>query len=147
MDFIQYEADEAGVVMVNDLGEDVSKVLIDDKFMKQAILNIIKNALAAMPEGGTLTFTTVDEGDMVAFTLRDTGVGISEENVTKIFEPYFTTREFGSGLGLTLVYKIVREHNGEISLKSKEGEGTCFTIRLPVPQKDQRLIDWKRNEE
>lgn len=147
MEFIQYEADQEGVEMISNLGDDIPKVMIDEKFMKQAILNIIKNAIAAMPDGGTLCFTTEDEGDTVAFTLRDTGVGISEENMTKIFEPYFTTKEFGSGLGLTLVYKIVREHGGEIGLKSREGEGTCFTVRLPVPQKEQKLIDWKREKE
>ncbi len=147
MEFIQYEADEAGVEMISDLDENIPHLLMDEKFMKQAILNIIKNAIAAMPDGGTLTFTTENEGDTVAFTLRDTGEGISEENMTKIFEPYFTTREFGSGLGLTLVYKIVREHGGEIGLKSREGEGTSFTVRLPVPQKDQRLIDWKKEKE
>ncbi|MBN2049633.1 MAG: PAS domain S-box protein [Spirochaetales bacterium] len=146
MDFIKYEAEEARVDMLDNLGKSLPKVLLDEKFIKQAVLNIIKNALAAMPDGGTLTFTTEDEGDMVAFTLRDTGIGISEENMAKIFEPYFTTREFGSGLGLTLVYKIIREHGGEISLKSREGEGTCFTIRLPVSRKDQRQIDWKRKE-
>ena len=63
--------------------------------------------------------------------------------MAKIFEPYFTTKQFGSGLGLTVVYKIIKEHGGDIIIESVEGEGTTFTINLPVPQNDKRLLDWK----
>ncbi|MDR1898933.1 MAG: hypothetical protein LBQ55_02895, partial [Treponema sp.] len=73
-------------------------------------------------------------------SVSDTGTGISEENLSKIFEPYFTTKEAGSGLGLTLVYKIIREHRGEITVKSREGEGACFNISLPILQKETRLL-------
>ena len=95
-----------------------------------------------MPDGGLLTVETRVEGGTVLLEITDTGVGIAEENLTKIFEPYFTTKEFGSGLGLTLVYKIVKEHGGEISLNSREGEGTTFTIGFPIPQSERNLIDW-----
>jgi len=67
--------------------------------------------------------------------------------MAKIFEPYFTTKDFGSGLGLTLVYKIIKEHQGEINLQSKEGEGTTFTITLPVPLREQRLLGWMAEDE
>jgi signal transduction histidine kinase len=93
-----------------------------------------------MPSGGVLTIRTETAADDVRVSVADTGIGIPEENLPKIFEPYFTTRETGSGLGLTLVFKIVKEHRGEISVKSKEGEGTCFVIILPVPQKETKLI-------
>ncbi|MDR1636935.1 MAG: hypothetical protein LBR93_06320, partial [Treponema sp.] len=69
--------------------------------------------------------------------------GIPEENLSKIFDPYFTTRDTGLGLGLTLVFKIIREHRGEIAVKSREGEGSCFTISLPIPQKERRLIGFE----
>ncbi|MDR2398483.1 MAG: PAS domain-containing sensor histidine kinase, partial [Spirochaetaceae bacterium] len=68
-------------------------------------------------------------------------------NLSKIFEPYFTTKETGSGLGLTLAFKIIREHQGEITVKSKPGEGTCFSIALPIPQKERRFISYEGEAE
>ncbi len=68
---------------------------------------------------------------------------MSEEVMNKIFEPYFTTRDNGSGIGLTLVYKIVREHHGDITVSSQEGSGTSFTISFPVPQREMHLIGWE----
>jgi signal transduction histidine kinase len=67
---------------------------------------------------------------------------MSEDVREKIFEPYFTTRDFGSGIGLTLVYKVVKEHMGEISVRSEEGEGTRFILTFPVPQREQHLLGW-----
>jgi len=143
LEFVHFELSEAGVTVATRLDEGIPTLQFDEKFLKQAFLNIINNAVAAMPEGGTLTVTTRRKGDVVEIDIADTGVGISEENMTKIFEPYFTTKDFGSGLGLTVVYKIVKEHGGEISLRSKEGEGTTFTVSLPIPQKELRLLGWK----
>ena len=79
--------------------------------------------------------------------IADTGKGIAEENLSKIFEPYFTTKDFSSGLGLTLVFKIVKEHRGEISVKSKEGEGVAFTLSFPVIPREKRLIGFKGETE
>jgi signal transduction histidine kinase len=79
----------------------------------------------------------------IRISVCDTGLGISEENLNKIFEPYFTTRDNGTGLGLTLVFKIIREHQGEILVDSREGEGTDFEISLPVCQKERRLIGYE----
>ena len=143
LEFVHFELSEAGVTVATRLDEGIPTLQFDEKFLKQALLNVINNAVAAMPEGGTLTVTTRRKGDVVDIDIADTGVGISEENMTKIFEPYFTTKDFGSGLGLTVVYKIVKEHGGEISLRSKEGEGTTFTVSLPIPQKELRLLGWK----
>jgi signal transduction histidine kinase len=111
--------------------------------MKQALLNVVKNAMAAMPEGGTLTVETKRREDDVVLKIFDTGTGMTEEILNKIFEPYFTTKEFGSGIGLTLVYKVIKEHNGDIFVDSKEGKGTVFDIHLPLPQREKRLLDWK----
>jgi signal transduction histidine kinase len=66
--------------------------------------------------------------------------------VAKIFEPYYTTKETGSGLGLTVAYKVINEHGGEISVKSKEGKGTTFTFSLPIPDDEKRLLDWQAEE-
>jgi two-component system, sporulation sensor kinase E len=146
LDFVRYELDAAHIRIETQLAERLPNVDIDEKYMKQALLNIIKNAISAMPDGGVLTVSTRVEGNDVLLMVSDTGVGIPEENIAKIFEPYFTTKEFGSGLGLTLVYKIVKEHGGEISLTSREGEGTTFTISFPVPQGERNLIAWGGKE-
>jgi PAS domain S-box-containing protein len=139
-EFVSYELEEARISCTLELAEELPLIDFDERYMKQALLNLIKNAIAAMPGGGVLTITTEVKDDQIHLGIRDTGVGIPEENKQKVFEPYFTTKETGSGLGLTLVFKIIREHKGDITMKSKEGEGTCFIIILPVPQKEQRLI-------
>jgi PAS domain S-box-containing protein len=143
-EFMRYELENSKVVFEFKPDTSLPKISIDKKYLKQALLNIVKNALAAMPEGGKLTISTYSEGDVVNIDITDDGVGISEENMAKIFEPYFTTKDFGSGLGLTVVYKVIREHGGEISLDSQEGKGTTFTISLPLPSTERNLIDYER---
>lgn len=140
VEFVHYELEAARIECDLRLGRDLPDIRYDERYIKQALLNLVKNAVAAMPSGGTLTIRTERNGDEVRLVVADTGIGIPEENLPKIFEPYFTTKESGSGLGLTLVFKIIKEHRGEITVKSKEGEGTAFTIILPVPQKETRLI-------
>lgn len=146
MDFVRFELKEAGIEVDERYAESIPDLDLDEKYMKQALLNIIKNAIGAMPEGGVLKISTeVDSAD-VTLRITDTGVGIDEENLTKIFEPYFTTKEFGSGLGLTVVYKIVKEHGGEISVTSREGEGTTFALSFPIPEGERKLIEWEENK-
>ncbi len=147
LDFVKYELKNSNIEIHTDLDPNIPKIYMDEKFLKQAFLNIIKNAEAAMPQGGTLTVKTTEKDGSVHLQIKDTGVGISDENMGKIFEPYFTTKQFGSGLGLTVVYKIVKEHDGEILLESKEGKGTTFTIHFPVPQRDKKLLDWQGKNE
>ena len=143
LEFVHFEIDESHVKIINELCDNIPLLLLDEKYLKQAILNIIKNALNAMPEGGELKIKTEEVGNNVVLTFADNGIGIPEENIAKIFEPYFTTKEFGSGLGLTLVYKIIKEHNGEITINSKENEGTSFIISFPVTQEKHKLLSWK----
>jgi PAS domain S-box-containing protein len=140
--FVGYELEAAHITCTLELGEELPRLEFDERYIKQALLNLIKNAIAAMPEGGSLIIKTEIKDEEVRLTLSDTGVGINDENLSKIFEPYFSTKENGSGLGLTLVYKIIREHQGEITVKSKEGAGTCFIIMLPIPQKERRLLGY-----
>jgi PAS domain S-box-containing protein len=140
VDFVHYELEENHIKTELELDEKLPPFCYDERYIKQALLNLIKNAIAAMPEGGTLTIKTESTGSEIHIYIDDTGIGISEENISKIFEPYFTTKETGSGLGLTLVFKIIKEHRGEISVKSKEGEGSSFMITLPIPQKETKLI-------
>jgi signal transduction histidine kinase len=126
-----------------ELDEKIPPTLIDERYMKQALLNLIKNALAAMPNGGLLTIATQLVDNEILISVCDTGIGMSEENLAKIFEPYFTTKDNGTGLGLTLVYKIIKEHHGDIAVESREGEGSNFEISLPIHQKMKRLIAYE----
>lgn len=111
----------------------VPPVLGDPSELREALTNIIFNALDAMPEGGRIALGTRTEGDRVVCTISDTGVGMSEDVRQRIFDPFFTTKgERGTGLGLSVVYGIVARHKGEIDVESRLGHGSTFTIRLPV---------------
>lgn len=142
-EFVRPELEENGISLELDLAQDLPRIELDEKYLKQAILNLVKNAIAAMPDGGTLRLVSSVHGDEVVLRICDTGVGMSDEVMNKIFEPYFTTRDSGSGIGLTLVYKIIREHYGDITVSSQEGHGTTFTVSLPVPQRETHLIGWE----
>jgi PAS domain S-box-containing protein len=139
----QAELEQSHILLLLELDEKLPSSLFDERHMKQALLNLIKNAQSAMPHGGLLTIATQVSDNEIRISVCDTGVGISEENLNKIFEPYFTTRDNGTGLGLTLVFKIIREHQGEILVDSREGEGTDFEICLPLCQKERRLIGYE----
>ncbi|QQO08229.1 two-component system sensor histidine kinase NtrB [Breznakiella homolactica] len=147
LEFVQYELDAWEITPELNLSRDLPIVEFDERYMKQALLNLIKNAMAAMPGGGTLTIKTDYDDTDIFIHICDTGIGIPEENLSKIFEPYFTTKETGSGLGLTMVFKIIKEHQGEISVTSRDGEGSCFLISLPRPQGDTRLIPYTEEAE
>jgi PAS domain S-box-containing protein len=142
LEFMRFELAEAGITLETEFMKPSPQILMDERYMKQAVLNLLKNAISAMPEGGKLKVQTEQKGNEFCLKIRDTGVGIPEENMDKIFEPYFTTKDFGSGLGLTLVYKIVKEHLGDIEINSKVGEGTSITLSFPIPQKEKRLIGY-----
>ena len=146
-DFLRYEADAAGVEIETSLEEEVPRVLLDKRYLKQALLNLAKNALAAMPDGGRLGLSVEEKDGEVLIAVEDSGTGIPEEYLPKIFEPYFTTKEAGTGLGLTITFKIVKEHDGAIDVRSRPGQGSTFTIALPVPQKERHLLPWKDAEE
>ncbi|MCX5892555.1 MAG: ATP-binding protein [Deltaproteobacteria bacterium] len=117
------------------LAADLLPVLADQGQLKQAFLNLLLNAFDAMPKGGTLTLTTKNTRRReVVVRVTDTGVGIPKEKFSQIFEPFYTTKKAGSGvgLGLSVVYGIVRDHQGLIKVDSVLGQGTTFTIRLPA---------------
>jgi signal transduction histidine kinase len=116
--------------------ENVSKILADPEFLRSVFNNLFINAVQAMGnEGGNLNVKISPDDGFVRFDITDTGAGISDENLSKIFEPYFSTKETGTGLGLAIVQKIVDVHSGTIDVESKEGEGTRFTVRLPRSDK------------
>jgi len=143
LDFLKFELEQAHIRIETDLARNLPKILMDEKYMKQALLNLIKNSLSAMPDGGVLLIETSTKCPDVILKVIDNGFGIPEAIMDKIFEPYFTTKEFGSGLGLTLVYKIVKEHLGDVSLTSKQDEGTTFILTFSIPQKEKRLLEYE----
>jgi len=138
-----------GIELAATLADDLPQVLLDERYLREAFLNIITNAIASMHDTSVdrreLRVASATNGDMVSVSITDTGPGIPAEIQGKIFEPYFTTRDFGSGLGLTLVYKIVKEHLGEISVDSRDGRGATFTISIPIPAGERRLLPYSES--
>ncbi|MFA7670913.1 MAG: ATP-binding protein [Sphaerochaetaceae bacterium] len=142
LNFVTYELSENGIEIKKNLDEYLPKLRLDENLIKQALLNIIKNSQSAMSRrGGILTVTTKQEGDLVVLSVKDSGKGMDSETLSKIFEPYFTTKSTGSGLGLTMVFKEVKEHNGEISVISKVNEGATFSISLPIPVTERLALE------
>ena len=141
--FLAPEAEEKGIKIEKKLESFLPRVEIDDRYFRQCLLNIAENAFAAMPGGGVLTVSTYLDGDYEIVRVEDTGCGIDDEHLSKIFEPYFTTRASGTGLGLTVVYKVIKEHRGDILVSSEPGKGTAFTIKLPVPSTERKALEEK----
>lgn len=128
---VRDEADEQGVALSVAVPEGV-QLRGDQDRLGQVLLNLVKNAIQAMPEGGTLTVRAASSGSHVTITVGDTGEGIDPESMERIFEPFFTTRAKGTGLGLALCKKIIEEHDGTIDVKSGVGEGTTVSVTLPA---------------
>ncbi|MDY6910170.1 MAG: ATP-binding protein [Thermodesulfobacteriota bacterium] len=126
------------IVLETDFQPELPSVSGDLNQIQQTIMNLVFNAMEAMPGGGRLTLRTRfdPEEHRVSVEVRDTGHGIPEELKSRIFEPFFSTKSHdkGVGLGLAVVYGIIKEHHGEIDVESKEGEGTCFRVSFPVSQ-------------
>jgi two-component system sensor histidine kinase AtoS len=119
-------------VMVQDLSEDQPTLRVDPDSMRRVVINLIENAIDAMPQGGTLTISSRKSDGNAEITLADTGSGISEEVMENLWKPLQTTKAKGMGLGLAICKRIIDAHGGNISVKSKTGEGTAMTIRLPI---------------
>ena len=114
---------------------DLPPVEVDVPQCKQVFLNLITNALDAMPNGGTLTVASVLDGAFVRIDFADTGAGIPAANLEKIFDPFFTTKPAvkGTGLGLSVSLGIIQSHGGTIDVKSEVGKGSVFSVKLPIP--------------
>ncbi len=112
--------------------EDLPSLNIDPEQMKQVFLNLVINAVQAMPYGGVLKIGSYQEESDIVCDFSDTGMGISKEQQENLFTPFFTSKENGTGLGLAIAYKIVENHKGKIKFTTQENQGTTFTIRLPI---------------
>jgi signal transduction histidine kinase len=129
---VEAQAEEGHVKISVVEHENVPMIMGDPEFLRSVFNNLFINAVQSMgSDGGKLNVRIMPEADWVRFEISDTGVGIPDENLSKIFEPYFSTKETGTGLGLAIVQKIVDVHNGTIEVESKEDDGTKFTVRLP----------------
>jgi signal transduction histidine kinase len=131
-DFCEPKAAAQSVIMRIVLDEDLPYLPLDVDLFKQALLNLILNALLAMPEGGELMLTTRRDDRWVVIEIVDTGCGIAPDLQEKVFDPFFSTRPGGSGLGLPTTRRIVEAHGGSIGLESEPGKGSKFTVRLPA---------------
>jgi len=138
--FFGPEIADRDIVVEAELRPDVPLLELDRDQMKQALYNVIKNSFEAMKRRGILRIRTEMDATHVSISFTDTGGGMSAESLSRVFEPYFTTKSTGSGLGLLIVRRIVREHGGEMAIESNEGKGLTLTIRLPYLDKRVRML-------
>ena len=141
LELLEPELENRGLVVKCRLARQLPLTPIDPTQIQQVLVNLIKNAMQAMTKGGTLTLQTGEGSDGVWVSVTDTGGGIPEEQLNRIFEPFYTTKKKGSGLGLMIVQRIVRAHGGRIELESQVGRGTTFRIWLPLHEKKPRLLE------
>ena len=143
--FLKYEIEKNNVNI--DIKFDKNNLILklDEKYIKQSLINIIQNAIDAMSENKDdnkkyiyITLKTID--NYAVISIKDTGIGMKEDTINKIFEPYFTTKRHGTGLGLTNVVRIIEAHNGNITIESEYGKGSEFIIKLPLQQENQKFL-------
>jgi two-component system, sporulation sensor kinase E len=139
--FFSPEIEARDIVVEQELRSDLPLLELDREQMKQAFYNVIKNSFEAMKRHGVLRIRTDRDDTHVLVTFTDTGGGISAENLSRVFEPYFTTKPSGTGLGLLIVRRIVREHGGELSVESSEDKGLTLVLRLPYIDKRVRMLE------
>ena len=132
VNFFEPLATSAGIVLEVVGTDGPLRCVVDEKLLSQALLNVVVNAQEAMPEGGSLRITVEQDGHEAVIAVSDTGVGIAEEDRERLLRPFFSTKAGGTGLGLSVTRRLIREHGGTLDFESKLGEGTTFRIRLPL---------------
>ncbi len=133
LDLLSAQASLENVQFITSIEEGLPDIYCEPNQLKQVFINILKNAIEVMPKGGTVSVGLEKiEGEQVLISIRDEGTGIPEDKLKKLGEPFYTTKERGTGLGLMVSYKIVEEHNGTIEVSSELGKGTTFHIKLPI---------------
>lgn len=144
--FLKYEIEQNGVRIDIKFDKDNLILKLDAKYIKQALINIIQNAIDAMTDNTDdkkkeiyIKLKTMD--NYAVINIKDTGIGMKDETLNKIFEPYFTTKRHGTGLGLTNVVRIIEAHNGNVAIESEYGKGSEFIIKLPIQQENQKFLN------
>lgn len=136
MPLLQDRLKEQHIEVIREIAGDLPQMQVDPELMRNCLCNFITNGAQAMPEGGRITLGAQLDREAGAFllTFSDHGAGIEPQDLGKVFQPYFTTKEAGIGLGLAITERIIREHGGTLAVQSRKGEGTCFTVSLPLVQ-------------
>ncbi|MFJ8268654.1 PAS domain S-box protein [Peribacillus asahii] len=129
---LEPEAHLQNVQIYQQVEPNIPPIMCDPNQLKQVFINLIKNSIEAMPNGGSMNIQTIKEGPNVLISIIDNGVGINEERLRKLGEPFFSNKEKGTGLGLMLCFRIINQHKGSITFKSKENQGTTVEVRLPL---------------
>ncbi|MBQ0163300.1 MAG: PAS domain S-box protein [Treponema sp.] len=152
LDFLKPEFEKENINLDIELCKNDIRLLLDEKLLREVVVNLSQNAIYAVNENkanisqGTVTVKSFLKDDKYLLEISDNGCGMSEEKLSKIFEPYYTTKATGTGLGLTMVYKIIKEFSGDINVESEENVGTKFIISIPVPQLDKKLLSYEKGE-
>jgi two-component system, sporulation sensor kinase E len=141
LDLLRPELENRGIVIKTKLARQLPTPPLDPTQLQQALVNLVKNAMQAMTRGGTLTLLTGENSEAVWVSVGDTGGGIPQEQINRIFEPFYTTKKKGTGLGLMIVQRIIRAHNGRIELDSHVGQGTTFRLWLPLHERKPRMLE------
>ena len=144
MRFLEPEIKDRGLKLTLKLRSALPALELDPDQIKQAFYNIVKNSTQATQEGGEITVKTDMSDNHILITFDDTGEGISAENLSTVFQPYFTTKKSGTGLGLLIIRRIIREHGGDIKISSEQGSGTSVCISLPRQQRNVRLLPFEQ---
>jgi signal transduction histidine kinase len=133
IEVLSFETEENNISIEEHLDPNLPMLFIDENQVRRVLINLIRNAIQAMPDGGTITISTTHEEDQwVIIETADTGVGISDDDMDKLFDAFFSSKSTGSGLGLTVSAQIINNHGGTIEVQKKEPKGTIFKIKLPV---------------
>ncbi len=134
VNIIHFDKKAKGISIIKDLSPSLCNTtcVCEDKQLSQVFINLALNAVDSMPKGGTLTIRSFAKDDNMVIQFEDTGVGIHKDDVPKIFDPFYTNKEKGTGLGLAVSYSIIKKMNGSITVESEVGKGTTFTVTLPL---------------
>jgi PAS domain S-box-containing protein len=134
---VEHQFKLENVNIIRSYAQSLPPVFVEEKQIQEVFMNLLNNAKEAITEEGTIEITTSEENDFLRIDFKDSGIGISAENLERILEPFFTTKKKGTGLGLSVCFSIIKAHNGELKFKSSPGQGTTATVLLPIKRKDQ----------
>jgi signal transduction histidine kinase len=137
---LQPELENRRLIVKEILSRQLPKGRFDPAQIKQVLVNLVKNAMQAMTKGGTLALSTGSTPDALWLSVSDTGCGIPSDHLARIFEPFYTTKQKGTGLGLMIVDRILRDHGGKVDVHSIVGKGTTFTVWLPLAERPTLMI-------
>ena len=138
---MKQQLEQRSISVTLDIHGAIPPVAIDKDQMEQVFFNLVKNAMEAIRDGGAIDIDISSDDNDVIVRLADDGLGMEPEQVAHLFEPYRTTKSHGTGLGLMITARIVRDHGGDIAVESRPGEGTTFTIRLPRLERRIRALN------